>query len=210
MRPSQFKTMPPALFVGPKCLTAIPARCTRLRDALLQASLDPAVRAIEFLKAAVVDGHRVHLNAVVLTRDDSRYALDIIDARPPRDLDTEGLVLLALARADITPLQLTSAEIRQEPKFSNSREIWRHRTRHVHSEDRFNILRALQDEGALTMNQLEARVVTRSALETCVYSMACEAAVTIELTSALGPRTVVRSSDFRSLKCLPGLCANPL
>jgi hypothetical protein len=40
------------LFISAKTRTAIPTRCSLLRDALIQATLDPAVRSIEFVPSA--------------------------------------------------------------------------------------------------------------------------------------------------------------
>ena len=44
------------LFVSAKSAIAIPARHSMLRDALIQASLDPAVRSIEFIASTRVSG----------------------------------------------------------------------------------------------------------------------------------------------------------
>jgi len=54
------------LFVSAKTSTAIPARCALVRDALVQASLDPAVRSIDFIASARVGATPVDLNATVI------------------------------------------------------------------------------------------------------------------------------------------------
>jgi hypothetical protein len=83
------------LFISCKTATAIPTRCSLVRDALIQATLDPAVRAIEFVASARVRAQTVALDAVVIARDDGRWLLDVVEARPLRDAESEGLALLA-------------------------------------------------------------------------------------------------------------------
>jgi len=47
------------LFISSKTATAIPTRCSLVRDALIQATLDPMVRAIEFVASARVRAETV-------------------------------------------------------------------------------------------------------------------------------------------------------
>jgi hypothetical protein len=99
------------LFVSAKTSTAIPSRCALVRDALVQASLDPAVRSIDFIPTARVGPTPVDLNAVVIARDDGRYLLDVLQARPLRDVENEGLALLALDQLGLPSWTLTEADI---------------------------------------------------------------------------------------------------
>lgn len=84
------------LFSGAKTRGPVPAAHPLVHDALVQASLDPATRAIEHLPSAPFAGTEVPLDAIVLIRNRGRFALDVVDARPLRDIDAEGLALLAL------------------------------------------------------------------------------------------------------------------
>jgi hypothetical protein len=64
---------------------------------------------------------------LVADRDEGRVAFDIVDERPARDIDTEGLLLLALQHHQIRLAEMDSASINAEPRASNSLRIWRHR-----------------------------------------------------------------------------------
>lgn len=115
------------LFVSAKTSTAIPARRELVRDTLVQTSLDPAVRSIEFIPTARVGATPVELNAIVIHRDDGRFYLDVVAARPLRDFEDEGLVLIALQELGLAPITLTAADIKREPRFANSRLVWSYR-----------------------------------------------------------------------------------
>ena len=76
-------TPQPATYLSlQKTSVAIPTTCALVRDALVQATLDPAVRAIEFRAQARVDATQIDLNAIVIVRDDGRFYLDVVPARP--------------------------------------------------------------------------------------------------------------------------------
>jgi hypothetical protein len=60
----------------------------------------------------------------VVVRDDGRFYLDVVEARPVRDVETEGLALIALDRLGLPPLTLHAADIRREPGFANAKTVW--------------------------------------------------------------------------------------
>jgi hypothetical protein len=193
MRISQFKKRLTPVVTGAKCAVAIPVSDALLRDAVIQAHLDPAVRQIDYLPHARLSGQQVALNAVLLIRDDARYILDIAEAGRVRDLDDEGVRLITLEEQGLRLLELTQAEIRQEPRLSNVREVWRHNRVHVPLRDRLQIMTALAEEGSLSMAELESRVSVTLDVATSVCALACADIVELELTQwPLGPRTVVR------------------
>jgi hypothetical protein len=68
-------------FVSAKTATTIPAACSLVRDALVQATLDPQVHAIEFIAQARVGASLVNLDAIVLARVDGRFRLDVVEGR---------------------------------------------------------------------------------------------------------------------------------
>jgi hypothetical protein len=76
MRPTQFRHRGaiPALFVSCKCEIAIPIHRPLLRDAVQQAALEPAVRAIQFRRSPDIECPRISLHGVVLDRVDGRFA----------------------------------------------------------------------------------------------------------------------------------------
>jgi hypothetical protein len=79
------------VFISAKTATGIPTRHPLVRDSLVQASLDPQVRSLEFVPSAAVDAAQVALKAIVVVRDDGRFHLDVVKARPVRDVDSPRL-----------------------------------------------------------------------------------------------------------------------
>lgn len=90
----------PALFVSAKTAAPVPARHPALRTCLVQASLDPQVRAIGHVASAHVASVPVALDVIVLTRDDGH--LDVVPARRVRDLEEEEGLQRLQRRADET------------------------------------------------------------------------------------------------------------
>jgi hypothetical protein len=97
------------LFISAKTSTAIPARHPIVRQALIQTTLDPQVRSLDFIPTAAVEATQVALKAIVIIRDDGRFHLDVVEARLVRDVEAEGLPLIALDRLGLAPLTLTAA-----------------------------------------------------------------------------------------------------
>jgi hypothetical protein len=96
-------------FVSAKTVTSIPVRHSAVRDALIQSSLDPRVRSIGYVASAVVASQRVDLDAIVVQRDDGRFFLDVVPARRVRDLEQEGLALIALADLGVNTPSLAAS-----------------------------------------------------------------------------------------------------
>ena len=181
------------LFISCKTATAIPTRCSLVRDALVQATLDPAVRKIEFVASARVRAETVVLDAVVISRDDGRYLLDVVPARPLRDVENEGLALLAQDQLGLAPWTLTEADIRREPRFANARLVWGYRLAPVGIEMRMRILTALRDDGPMMLGCLLKQVRGPRDPSAAVLALACSDLLELDLdTGSLGPATVVR------------------
>lgn len=180
-------------FVGAKARGPVPVRHQLVHDALVQASFDPRVRAIKHLPSASFAGAEVALDAIVLTRDDGRFALDVAEARPLRDIDGEGLALLALQALAVSLLTVTAAEIRSEPRFSNCRLVWSYRAARVGVGLRLRILQTLQDEGPMKLGQLLSAIRSSADPSPAVMALACVDLIELELCDEpLGPATPVR------------------
>ena len=180
-------------FIGAKSCNPIPIRHDLVHEALVQTSLDPATRAIEHIPTASFSGTTFEIDAIVLTRDDGRFALDVADARPLRDIDDEGLVLLALRDLGLRLLSLTASQIRSEPRFTNSRLVWACRNARVGVGLRVRILQTLQDEGAMRLGHLLAAIVSPVDPAPAVMALACADLLEIDLMhEPLGPATTVR------------------
>jgi hypothetical protein len=184
------------LFISAKTTTAIPARHPLVRHALVQTTLDPQVRALEFVPKATVDATPVALKAIVVVRDDGRFHLDVVDVRPVRDVEMEGLALIALDRLGLVPLALTSAEIKSEPRFTNSRLVWSYRMHAVGISLRMRILQVLIDDGPMTFARLLSSIRSEHDPSPAVLAMACSNLVELDLLSQpLGPMTIARSGS---------------
>jgi hypothetical protein len=181
------------LFVSAKTPTAIPARCALVRDALVQASLDPAVRSIDFIPTARVGSTPVDLNATVIHRDDGRFYLDVVAARPLRDVEDEGLALIALQNLGLAAITLTAADIQREPRFANSRLVWSYREHPVGIGLRMHILQILADDGPMALARLLSAVRSERDPSPAVMGLACADLLELDLFSQpLGPATIAR------------------
>lgn len=184
---------PERRFVGAKVRVPIQVRHDLVHEALVQASLDPAVRTLEHLPSAPFSGAPVPVDAIVVSRDDGRFALDVAEARPLRDIDAEGLILLALQEIGLRQLTLTAADIHAEPRHSNCRLVWSYRGTRVGVGLRVRILQALQDEGAIPLGPLLSAIRSSADPGPAVMALACADLVELDLSGApLGPSTTVR------------------
>jgi hypothetical protein len=198
MRVTQFRSRSSAaasrLVTSAKCETAIAARDVLLRDAIVQASLDPAVQAIEFGPLEVPDPS-LAVGATVIERDGQRILLDhrVCERAPPRTVDEEGSLLLALEDLGLRLAPLDVREIRKEPRFTNCREVWRYHNHDVPLRDRLQIMQALAEEGPQSIMELANRVSPTVDIVPSVCSLACANILELELAEKpLGPRTMIR------------------
>lgn len=182
------------LFVSAKTSTAIPARSILVRDALIQASLDPAVRSIDYVASARVASAPVKLCATVIVRDDGRHVLDVVEARPLRDIDAEGLIQIALRDLDLQPLTITRADIQREPRFTNAKLVWAYRMHPVGISLRMRILGILAEDGPMSLARLLAAIQSDRDPSPAIMALACSDLVVLDLvTRPLGPDTIARS-----------------
>jgi hypothetical protein len=103
-------------------------------------------------------------------RRPSRVGLSFPPRRPPsfpsnavsfgmrsfwrRDLDAEGLVLIALSALDLPTLYLRAEDIRREPLLSNSRRVWSYRMHPVGITMRTKVLSRLRKAGPMALSAL--------------------------------------------------------
>jgi hypothetical protein len=182
------------LFISAKTTVAIPSACSLVRDALIQSTLDPSVRAIEFLAQARVAATQIDLNATVIVRDDGRFYLDVVEARQLRDAEDEGLALIAIADLDLVPITLRAADIKREPCFANSRLVWSYRLHPVGITLRMRVLQILADDGPMTLSRLLSAVRSDRDPNPAILALACSDLIELDLVSRpLGPLTIARA-----------------
>jgi hypothetical protein len=184
-----------SLFVSAKTTAVIPAASDLVRDSLVQATLDPAVRRIDFhAQEALVDAAHVDINAIDIVTDGGRFWLDIVEARSPRAAKDEVLASIALAALGMTPLTLTAEDIRRQPRFANAGLVWSHRLAPVGFSMRMAVLQILSDDGPMPLSRLLSAVRGDRDPIPAVMAMACSDLIEIDLVSRpLGPETIVRA-----------------
>lgn len=181
-------------FISAKTTTVIPAPSDLVRDSLVQATLDPAVRRIDFHAQALVDAKNVDLDAIGIIRDDGRFWLDVVEARRPRDVEHEKLASAAFAALGMAPLTLTAEDIRRQPRFANAGLVWSHHLAPVGLSMRMAVLQTLSDDGPMALSRLLSAVRGDRDPVPPVLAMACSDLIEIDLQSQpLGPETVVRA-----------------
>ena len=198
---SNLPTCPLSLFTTPKSRTAIPIRDPLLHDALRQAALDGSVDTIEYVDALAVGGSNVDIASIVVTRRRYRTLLDIFDVDTPiRDLDEEGLYLLAAQQLSAQPVMLARDEIRREPVASNARQIWAEHDRCVDIDRRLAIADVVRHHGPIYLDDL-CREVGRHARYD-VFSLACQTVIQLDIDVPLG-ESIVTLGPACTARCGP-------
>jgi hypothetical protein len=179
-------------FVSAKCRHPVALRHPAVRIALVQASLDPAVRAIGPIGEEAVVG--IGRDAVVLTRDDGRVLLDVVPARPSLGIPDVGPSDESLRRSGLGVWTVSAADLRAEPGRSNADVVWAHAGLAVPVGLRIGLLQVLADDGPMPLGELCRRVRSDRDPVAAVMALACLDLVEIDLFSGpLGPATAVRS-----------------
>jgi hypothetical protein len=183
----------PDFFVSAKTAAPVPARHQALREALVRASLDPAVRSITHVQAAHVEAAPLDVDFVVVERPDGRFRLDVVPARRVHDGIEDSAFQIAMIRLDLAPIVVTAEDLRAEPGRSNRDLVWSHRGRAVSVDQRLQILRLLADDGPMALDALLASVTGRDPAA-AVMALACDDLLELDLESGpIGPSTVVRA-----------------
>ena len=159
----------------------------------MQAALDPAIRSIEYLPTVPTVPSTCDVDVIVIERDDGRYHLDIVEARPSRSIAQRLMVAQALVDLGFRALVRTESDVLREPRCTNARTVFEHANRAVDVGLRLQILGALTDDGAMTLGDLLKRLRSDRDPTTAVLALACADLVELDLISAaLGPRTMTK------------------
>ena len=180
-------------FVSVKTSTAIPVPHPALRHALVRVSLNPQVRSIDYVAEAIVASEQVDIDAIVVQRDDSSFLLDVVPARRIRDVDDEGLALIALAQLRFEPWIITAEELRREPRYTNAKLVWSYSQHRAPIDFRMRI-QALLEEKSIQLGRLIQTVRDNSDPSPAILALACADLLELDLVSQpLGPKTIVKS-----------------
>lgn len=158
--PRSSRTADPGPVRSRKASTEIPGGTANFNMLALQLSLDPAVRSFEYVESLLVGDCSVPVAMLVALRGGRRVAFDIVDERPVRDLDAEGLLLIALHQNGIDLVEIDGAAINAQPRAGNCLRIWNCRGR---TDDgvRRSIEAALKENGSLSIAALGLLVPLR-------------------------------------------------
>src|SRR5271156_2877123 len=85
------------------------------RSLAVQLTLDPTVKSLKFVTSLPVADEEVAIGMLVVERDEGSVAYDIVDERPDRDIDSEGLLLIALGKHGIARVEVDAQLIGSEP-----------------------------------------------------------------------------------------------
>lgn len=181
-------------FVSVKCgQAAIPVRHHLVRDALVQAALDPTIRSIEYLPTIGTAPSTMNVDAITIERDDGRYYLDVVEARPRQSIAQRLMIGQALLDLGLRPLVRTESDILREPRRTNARTVWEHAGRPIQIGLRLQILGTLTDDGTMPLGDLLKRLRSDLDPTTAVLALACADLIELDLISApLGPQTMTR------------------
>jgi hypothetical protein len=171
-----------------------PDRSSNFRRLAVQLTLDPAVRSLGFVASLPLAAEEVAVGMLVAERDKGSVAYDIVDERPHRDIDSEGLLLIALEKHGITRVEVDARLIESEPLAGNCKRIWRHRDVEVGADLRMKIDGALEAR-RLSVRDLGRATKLRSAMAV-VCALICRRILYTELSTKFGPRSwVARRAD---------------
>jgi hypothetical protein len=114
----------------------IPKRSPNFRRLVIWLWLDPETTWLEYVESLPLPGANVNatVEMLVVDCDQGRVAFDIVDERLARDIDDEGLALLALERHEIRLTEVDSETINEDPRVGNSLLIWRHHGHRVNQQ----------------------------------------------------------------------------
>lgn len=178
-------------FIGAKIVAPIPIASKLQLGLAIQCSLDPEVRALSFLSRLKFRGEDVDIGMTIAEFDGGRFVLDIVDDRPLRDLDTEGMHLLALAERGIGVMEFDADDILSEPFASNCKQVWKYQRAAPLPSTQASILGELSRRAAMTIRELSKAVGFDGDIAPAVYWLACADRVELELRPTLSDETLV-------------------
>ncbi|WP_431203201.1 hypothetical protein ACQ86E_31100 [Bradyrhizobium betae] len=180
-------------FLSPKASRPIPHACGIVRDALVQATLDPEILEIDFIGTAGTEARPIDIQVITFRTIAGWRYLDIEVARPLRSLGDADAFDRELRARGLAPYTLKGADILKEPRFSTARAIWTYRRFSVAPDMRHRLLVALAEDGPTSLHHLCSSVPGPLDPFASVLSLACRNEVEIDISTPLSPSTTVSS-----------------
>lgn len=169
-------------------------RSSNLHRLAVQLTIDPAVRSFRIVTSLPLGHEQVAVGMLVAERDEGLVAYDIVDERPQRDIDTEGLLLIVLERHGITRVEIDAGLIGAQPMAGHCEQIWKHRNLEVDPDVRAMIEQTLEGR-RLSVRDLGRAAKLRNAQAT-VCALICRRVLYTDLSSRFGLASwVARRAD---------------
>lgn len=164
------------------------------RRLAVQLTLDPGVRSLRFVASLPLAGEQIEVGMLVAEYGNGLVAYDIVDERAHRDIDTEGMLLIALDQHGITLRAVDTYTIGAHPLADHCERIWEHRALQVNHRLGGRIERALESK-RLTVRELGDAVGERNIVP-IVCALICRRVLSADLSTFLDlDAWVVRRSD---------------
>ena len=165
---------------------------SKFADLAIQLLLDPALFRLRYIRSISYQRRQVPVEMLVAELGSGRVAFDIVDERPSRDIDDEGLLLLALAHHKIRLIEIDCAGIDEEPRAENCRRIWSHRDYEVPPSLKIGVVRALAKAPRrhLTIRSLSNSIRVQDPMN-LVCALISQGVLAIDLTAPLTLESVV-------------------
>jgi hypothetical protein len=164
-------------------------RATNLHRLAVQLTLDPDVLSLELVESLSVAGRDVEIGMLVAQFKQTAVAYDIVDEREYRDLDSEGMLLIALDLHRIARVEVDADTIQAEPRATNSDRIWGHRGLDVGRSLRADIETALSYQ-RMSIKELGSAIGLNNAFPV-VCSLMCRRALVSDLSMKFGPDALI-------------------
>ncbi|APG12029.1 hypothetical protein BKD09_27200 [Bradyrhizobium japonicum] len=161
-------------------------------------TLDPAVRSLSFVASLALAGEDIDIHMLVAEHDDGLVAYDIVDERDDRDIDTEGLLLIALDQHHITLRAMDAVSICAQPFARHCERVWEYRSFDVDHSLRARIQRALKRE-RLSLREL-GRTVGEPNIMPIVCKLICERILCCDLSASLDLDAWVACRPHRAIE----------
>jgi hypothetical protein len=176
-------------FASPKCVAPIATADPLVRSALVWASLEGTITAIN-AETITRSEPSPSSECILLEISDDVLVLDVV--RGASHPETRRRDEAAWRAFGWTPLTLLPGEIEREARFVNAARIWRERTTPVPNTMRFQIMDRLREDGPLRVHELLTGLRAERDPLPVLFSLACGDELAIDLDDALGRDSIVR------------------
>lgn len=183
--------------IRPRNVSESAFTCWSKSDQLaIQLLLDPHLMVLRYQSSLSYSGREIPIEMFIADLDDGeRVAFDLLNERPYRDIDAEGLLLLALRSHRINLIEIDYATIDAEPRASNTRWLWSFREHRVPSDLRAAVDQALTSRRRLTIHSVGKVIGSRDPMPT-IGALVSQGVLAIDPSQPIGLHSIIgRRSD---------------